>query len=79
MQTIDHLIQLADAYKIATGITEDTTVSYRVFGDSKKLGAIRSGRDITLRRFNAAVRWFCENWPDGTDMPGHNQPSQKAS
>lgn len=64
-----HLIKLADAYKTACGLQDDTTVSYRVFGDSKKLGQMRAGADITTRRFNAAVRWFSAHWPDGKDRP----------
>ncbi|OOY32264.1 hypothetical protein BMI88_11025 [Thioclava sp. F36-6] len=78
MQTIEYLIQLADDYKRCAGVVEDTTVSYRVFRDSKKLTAIRSGADITLRRFNAAVIWFQENWPQGCEMPAF-ETSQKAS
>ncbi|MDK8871513.1 hypothetical protein [Paracoccus sp. SSJ] len=60
---IDDLIARADAYKAAAGIVDDSTVSYRVFGDTKKLGALRRGADITTRRFLAALRWFDQNWP----------------
>lgn len=69
MNSIHHLIALADAYKVAAGIDRDQTVSYRVFGDSKKLASLRSGAGITLRRFNAAVDWFKENWPAGQPVP----------
>lgn len=68
MQQIAHLLSVADAYKAALGI-EDTTVSARVFNDSKKLTALRSGADITVGRFNAAMRWFDENWPNDVDRP----------
>lgn len=67
MQTIEHLLRLADAYKQAAGVAEDITVSYRVFGDTKKLAALRAGGDITTRRFNAAIAWFGENWPNVAD------------
>lgn len=66
MIDITTLIARADAYKQATGIADDKTLSYRVFGDSKKLSAMRSGADITTRRFNAAMRWFDQNWPELT-------------
>ncbi len=69
MLNIAYLIRLADAYKVALGVTEDTTVSYRVFGDTKKLAAIRAGADLTTRRYNAAVRWFHDNWPEGHSFP----------
>ena len=65
----DHLIKLADAYKAACNLQDDTTVSYRVFGDSKKLGDMRRGADITTRRFNAAVEWFGKNWPEDSPRP----------
>lgn len=63
MIDIQTLIHRADAYKVASGIARDTTVSSRVFGDSKKLAAIRNGADITVTRFNDAMKWFDLNWP----------------
>lgn len=48
---------------------KEVTLSHRVFGDSKKLAAIRAGADITVGRFNASLRWFDENWPDGAVWP----------
>lgn len=68
MTEISHLIGLADAYIAATSVKE-VTLSHRVFGDSKKLTAIRDGADITLSRFNGAIEWFLENWPEGADWP----------
>lgn len=69
------LIDRADAYKQLCSIAEDSTVSYRVFGDTKKLTALRNGSDITVRRFNTAMRWFDQNWPEGpasADNPTSN-------
>lgn len=63
-----HILTLADAYKAALGL-EDKTVSSRVFDDSKKLTAIRTGSDLTVSRFNAAIRWFDENWPVDAEWP----------
>lgn len=68
MNQIAHLIRLADTYLDATGVKE-VTLSHRVFGDSKKLTAIRNGADITLGRFNAAIIWFMDNWPEGAAWP----------
>ena len=65
---IKHLLAIVDAYRAATGV-EDTTVSHRVFSDSKKIEAMRTGADITLGRFNSAVLWFSENWPEGAEWP----------
>lgn len=70
MASIAQLISIADAYKALTGIKDDSTVSHRVFRDSKKLGALRQGdADITVRRFNASLFWFRDNWPDGFGLP----------
>jgi hypothetical protein len=69
MNTIENLLAVADAYKRASGVDFDRTVSHRVFKDSKKLTDLRSGSDITLRRYNDAMRWFSENWPEGSDRP----------
>lgn len=70
MLQISSLIKLADAYKAGTGIPEDTTVSHRLFRDSKKLGALRKGTvDITVGRFNEALRWFARNWPSDVPQP----------
>ena len=66
MIQIETLISRADAYKALVGIVDDTTVSYRVFGDTKKLTALRGGADITVRRFNQAMEWFEKNWPSIT-------------
>lgn len=67
MMSIEALLARADAYKLAAGVDQDSTVSYRVFGDSKKLSALRSNADITVGRFNAAMRWFDENWPESSE------------
>ena len=68
MINIQHLLDVSDAYKRALGI-EDKTVSNRVFADSKKLTALRSGSDLTTNRFNDALIWFSANWPDNADWP----------
>ena len=68
MLNIEHLIKVADEYGRATAV-EDKTVSSRVFQDSKKLGAIRAGSDITVGRYNAALEWFSSNWPEGAIWP----------
>lgn len=70
MLDIEHLLAVADAYKVALGL-EDVTVSHRLFSDSKKLGALRQGADITLGRFNASLLWFSAHWPEGADWPAH--------
>lgn len=69
MIEISNLIQVADAYREATGLKE-TTVSTKVFDDGKKLTALREGSvDIGVRRFHTALLWFSEHWPDDAEWP----------
>lgn len=68
MFEIAHLLMLADEFERVTRLS-DTTLSSRMFKDSKKLAALRSGSDITTVRFNDAVMWFSENWPEGAEWP----------
>lgn len=68
MINIQHLLDVAEAYRIAEGI-EDKTVSNRVFADAKKLTALRCGADITITRFNDAMHWFSANWPSNAEWP----------
>jgi len=69
---IADLLSLADEFIRAAPMAapiKEVTLSYRVFGDSKKLKMLRQGSDITVRSFNAALVWFSVNWPDGAEWP----------
>jgi hypothetical protein len=78
MLNIEHLLRLSDVYSVAVGAAEKT-VSYRVFSDSKKFTALRSGADIGVNRFNLALRWFSDNWPENTLWPeGICRPEPRA-
>ena len=68
MIEIAHFISLADAFIAATSI-KDVTLSHRMFGDSKKLTAIRNGSDITVGRLNSAIEWLSANWPENAVWP----------
>lgn len=65
---IRHLIEVASCYCVATGKTQ-IAVSKRVFNDGKVLNNLADGKDITIGRFERAMRWFSENWPEGADWP----------
>jgi hypothetical protein len=62
MSRIDEFLALAREYGRAAGL-DDSTVSWRIFGDSKKLTAIINGADIQVRRYEKAVEWLSANWP----------------
>lgn len=68
MLQITHLLALADEYQRVDRVA-DTTLSFRVFADSKKLAALRADGDMTTARFNLTVQWFSDNWPDGAVWP----------
>ena len=68
MDTIERLISVADLYIEATG-TRSSTVSLHAFGHSRKLHALRSGRDIQVRFADAAFQWFAINWPEEDPLP----------
>lgn len=44
-------------------------MSKRVFNDGKVLDNLADGKDITIGRFERAMRWFSDNWPDGAEWP----------
>ncbi len=63
-----NLVTLFDVYCAATGKSR-ARVSTLVFNQGSKFDLICSGADVYTRRYEAAVTWFSENWPDGCDWP----------
>lgn len=68
MTGIDQLLVVAHAFGEAAELPE-TTVSWRVFGDTKKLPRLKAGADLQTRRLERAMRWFSTNWPEGHAWP----------
>lgn len=68
MSAIDQLIRVADEYG-RTAKVDDKTVSWRLFGDSKKLPAIKNGSDIQVRRLEKAMSFLSANWPADAVWP----------
>ena len=76
MSSLSPLMNLIDAYGALTELP-DVTISFRVFGDSKKIAALRGGGDITTSRLDHAVRWFSDKWPEGAEWPeGIDRPAR---
>jgi hypothetical protein len=69
MLTKDDLLHVADQFRDLAGIEEETTLSHRIFGDTKKLRQLREGSGITLERFNAAMQYLATRWPEGCALP----------
>jgi len=65
MIQITSLIDAANAFCEAASIPE-TALSSRMFNDAKKLTALRNGAGITVARYNAALVWLYQNWPENT-------------
>lgn len=69
MATIKALKTVASAFTAATGLPLKT-LSHRIFDDGKKLDAIFAGdADVVTARFDRAMQWFSDNWPEGTEWP----------
>lgn len=68
MSLIDQLLIVAAEYGRAEGV-DDVTVSWRIFGDSKKLAALKAGKDIQVKRMEAAMRTLSAKWPDAASWP----------
>lgn len=63
------LITVAEAFLQANPGLRETALSHRVFGDTKTIGKLRGGGEITLGRFNTAMAWFHARWPEGSVRP----------
>lgn len=64
------LLTAAARYQAAAMVRRESTVSHRIFGDTKKLAAIRLGESgLTIDRYNAAMRWLRDHWPEGQPLP----------
>lgn len=69
MTLTDHLLIVSDAFAAARKLSR-SRVSTLVFGDGRKLDLMHEqGADIRTRRFEAAMRWFSNNWPDSAAWP----------
>lgn len=80
MSAIDQLLTVVRTYQEAVPDLEVSTLSWRVFGDTKKLGAIMDGADLHTRRHERALQWFSENWPEGATWPAEvARPSAEAA
>lgn len=76
--SIPALISVSVAFREAIGLAQETTLSHRVFGDTKTLAQLRAGSDITLGRYNRAMLWFATHWPDGIEAPAALAPYRQA-
>ena len=62
------LIRTLESFASAVDVKE-STLSHRIFKDTTKIGAMREGSDITVRRFNHAFQYMSDRWPDEVPRP----------
>jgi hypothetical protein len=48
----------------------ETTLSNRLYDESKKIALLRRGDGLTVKRFNHTVKYLHENWPQGAEWVG---------
>lgn len=63
MTLIDHFLLCATQLQGGLSIPE-STLSHRVFGDTKRLKSLRSGSTITVRKLREGVFRFRDHWPE---------------
>lgn len=69
MQLTHQLLLVARAYCAARRLSLART-STLVFNEGKKLDLIASGSaDLATGRFERAMRWFSDNWPEDAHWP----------
>ena len=79
--TFDKFLELTEIYAKHLGVPL-TTVSSRLFNDSKRLDMLRddAGRDVGIRKVEVAVQWLSDNWPKGCAWPkGVIRPARTAA
>lgn len=75
MSLKDQLLSTALVYATAVGtkgrdgLPSLSGISTRIFGDGKTFARIAAGGDLKTGNFERAMRWFSDNWPDGTEWP----------
>ena len=70
MKLICNLLEVARLYARHEGIA-DATASKRIFDDGKRLRLLGSGATITVARYETAMAWLFDRWPDGLTWPTH--------
>ncbi|MCA0202972.1 MAG: hypothetical protein LCH92_01410 [Proteobacteria bacterium] len=65
MLTLSDLLTISDRFRELHGIERETTLSHRMFGDSKKLTQLRGNADLTVSRFRDSLDYLVAHWPPG--------------
>lgn len=73
---IRRLLAVIDAFLDGAGRDsepplQEKTLSFRLFGDSKTIGLLRDGSDMTTKRLENALEWMSDRWPAAAVWPAH--------
>lgn len=68
MSLIESILVVADAYCRGARLSR-ARVSTIVFNDGKKLDLIAGGADLNTRRYEMALQWFSDHWPEACEWP----------
>ena len=69
MSTLEGLALVTQLFSDATGVAI-STLSSRIFNDGKRLAKVVDGTtDVGLKKYDEALQYFSDNWPDGTEWP----------
>ncbi|RXF72091.1 hypothetical protein [Hansschlegelia zhihuaiae] len=73
-----HLRTCASAFAEAKGV-ELVTVARRACGDWRFFDRLETGASFTIRKYDDAMAWFSDNWPEGLAWPvGVPRPARAA-
>lgn len=79
MSVRQHLISLIETFGKAKGISP-SRVTTLAMNSGHIYARLVEGGNITIDRLEAAVSWFSDNWPEGTDWPeGIARPEKEAA
>lgn len=68
MQYRQQLILLIESYAAARGMSA-ARASTIALNAGHTYQSLIDGKDITIGRFERAMAWFSQNWPEGAEWP----------
>lgn len=67
-ELIRHLQALLVGFRTHKDLAE-STIGKHCAADGAFFSRLRDGNTLTVRKYDAVVGWFSENWPDGAEWP----------
>lgn len=67
-ELIRHLLSLLERFREHRD-REESTIGRLCAADGSFFVRLRDGKTLTVRKYDAVVAWFFENWPEGAEWP----------